>query len=279
MDAETDNRPDELALQREMASAVAASLAEVEWAEASLFWSELAGRRLETLSVGGHASEQPVPRAVDELGLRLRRDMAAAERGTWLSMSLVMEADGGFTCRFNYDRRVYANPGSPFTAGPGAAGPDDEAWAHDLARFPRSPRYTPAWLPGAGLGIAAPYDVLADAWGWPGVFASVEQQTDAALAANGAVPPLAPADAEAVGRLVLSAVVADVLEPHHLATLLGLHREAVGRRLLPDVPGVDGLDPALPLLEAREQSSPALLGVEAGVYGVIGDVVRARLRG
>lgn len=282
MDADTESHTDErhgpaaLALQRDLAAAVAVALRAVDWAEASLFWSELAGSRLEALSLGGHATELPVIPEVDALGTALRREMAAPERGTWLSMTLVMEADGSFTCRFNYDRRVYRGTASPFA--PGAAGivPDDESWAHDLARYPRTAQYTASWMPGARPDLADPYEVLDGAWGWPGVFASVEQQAAAAVAATG--PSLSSADAEAVGRRVLTAVVADVLEPHHLATLLGLHREAVSRRLLPEVAGVDELDPALALGEARQHSTPALLAVEAGVYGIIGDVVRARLR-
>lgn len=125
---------------------------------------------------------------------------------------------------------------------------------------------------------------LTDAPGWRGVIASIDAHVATALAerpalnAQEATGHLGRQQRDDLGRLVLTAVVAETLESHSLATLLALHAEAVARRLLPAVPAADELDPAASLLDARQTSSPALLAVEAGVYGTVGDMVRQRLR-
>ncbi|BDZ51608.1 hypothetical protein GCM10025867_38490 [Frondihabitans sucicola] len=289
MDPEIADRPSDPALeaglpvQARMAASLARSLDGTDWAEGTLFWSSIDGTRiarLETLDLTGHPREHPLPADIDALGDELRVAMATPERGSWLSMTLELTRDGAFTSRFNFDRRVYDNPATPFSPGALGAVPSDESYANDLLRHPRSARYALGWLaerPSAARPVSAPYDVLADAWGWPGVFASVELQASLALAQQDPAGPLTRDLAEGVGRRVLRAVVADVLEPHRLATLLRLHGEAVARRLLPAVDGADALDPDQPLLAAREESSAALLALEAGVYGIIGDLVRSRL--
>ncbi|AMM21751.1 hypothetical protein AX769_18365 [Frondihabitans sp. PAMC 28766] len=125
---------------------------------------------------------------------------------------------------------------------------------------------------------------LTDVPCWHGVIASIDAHVAAALAewqAAGAKDATARLDrqqADDLGRLVLTAVVAETLESHPLATLLALHAEAVARHLLRPVPAADELDPGATLLDARQTSSPALLAVEAGVYGTLGDLVRQRLR-
>lgn len=272
--------------QKRLAENLAAALADSDWAEGGLFWAEVDGARLariETIDRAGQVRERELPARLAALGHDLRVAMAAPGRGAWFSMSLEISASGGLTWRFNFDRRVYDNPASPFTPGVAGAVPDDDAYARDVAAFPRDERHTPLWLRRGASSSAAPYDQLDDAWGWPGVFASIERQIEAARASlrlspgDDDAPTLTRPEAEALSRQVLSAVVADVLEPHRVATLLGLHAEAVSRRLLPAVPGADDLGPDETLAEARQRSTPALLGVEAGVYGVIGDVVRAHL--
>jgi hypothetical protein len=301
----TDERAD---LQQRIATSLAASLADSDWAEGDLFWAEIGERviaRLSTLDAAGTPHDHAVPRGIDDLGRALRRAMATPERGTWFSLFLTLEADGSYTARFNFDRRVYDNPATPFSPGRLGDVPTDSDFALDLERYPRGARYQPAWLelpavqpvpepsatdaasastgeggeptPSDILLVQPPYDVLEEAWGWPGVFASVSQQIRAAVDGRGRGEPLTRAQAEQAGRRVLAAVVADVLEPHRLATILTLHAEAVRRRLLPEVPGTADLDTDRTLLEARGASSPALLAVEAGVYGIVGDVVRAEL--
>ncbi|GAA4687044.1 hypothetical protein GCM10025780_37470 [Frondihabitans cladoniiphilus] len=277
-------------LQSEMAAAVARVLGDEGWAEGTLFWAEVdsvASERLETVDATGVAREHDVPESIDALGRRLRDAMTDPDKGAWFSMTLTLASGGSFTSRFNYDRRVYDNPASPFAPGQLGDVPDDDAYARDLARHPRSPRYVPLWArPRAAstdVVVSGLYEPLRTAWGWPGVLAGVAQQTTAALAAAGHDGPLGASQVDALGQQVLSAVVADVLEPHRLATLLRLHAEAVALRLLPDVPDSETLDADETLVAARAHSTPALLAVEAGVYGVIGDLVRsnltARLRG
>lgn len=296
MDPEIADRPSDSvspeseagsAIQARLAASIAARLGEPEWAEATLFWASIGPvtlTHLETLDATGQAREHDAAGEFDALADGLRAAMASPETGAWLSMTLQLTADGSFTSRFNFDRRVFDNPQNPFTAGPLGDVPDDEAYLADLARFPRAERYVPAWLPAAatsasptGFVVPAPYDVLLGAWGWPGVLESVELQSSRALEQQDPADTLPRDVADGVGRHALAAVVADVLEPHRVATLLGLHAEAVRFRLLPAVDGAEALDPDRTLLQARDDSSPALLAVEAGVYGIIGDLVRARL--
>ncbi|ARC57485.1 hypothetical protein AS850_10395 [Frondihabitans sp. 762G35] len=311
---DTPEADERAVLQQRIATSLAASLAETEWAEGDLFWAEIGERiiaRLSTLDAAGTPHDHAVPRDIDDLGRALRRAMATPEKGTWFSLSLTLEADGSYTARFNFDRRVYDNPSTPFSAGRLGAVPTDADYTLDLERYPRGARYQPAWLglpavqpapessvtaPAPAASAAAssaatevgrgtsgqplvqpPYDVLEEAWGWPGVFASVSQQITAAVDEREPGEPMTRTQAEQAGRHVLAAVVADVLEPHRLATILTLHAEAVRRRLLPEVPGTSDLDASITLLEARGASSPTLLAVEAGVYGIVGDVVRAEL--
>lgn len=274
-----DVEPAGLAVQARMAALIAESLADADWHGGTLFWSAIGSTaigRLTTLDLSGHAREHRVPDGLDALGRELRETMTTPEKGAWLSMTLQLGRDGSFVSRFNFDRRVYDNPATPFAAGELGDVPSDDDYASDLREHPRSPRSLPAWLRPA-FEAPAPYDVLADAWGWPGVFRSVDRQAAIALDQHEPAGPVARELLEGVGRRVLRAVVADVLEPHRVATLLGLHAEAVSRRLLPAVDGTAALDSDQSLLEAREASSPALLAVEAGVYGIIGDLVRARL--
>jgi hypothetical protein len=271
-------------IQARIAALVASAPLDDGWAEASLFWSEIGGivvARLETLDPTGRARDLSVPTGIPELTRSLRKQMASPEKGAWFSMSLVLERDGDFTCRFNYDRRVFDNPATPFSPGTLGVLPDDRAYRADLAAYPRAEAYRPEWLTNenpSAVTVAPPYDILADAWGWPGVFESIAQQTAAAIAAHRTSPVQGGDEADLLARQILSAVVSDVLEPHRLATLLGLHREAVARRLIAGVPEASQLDPDLTLTEARETTNPALLAVEAGVYGIIGDVVRDQLK-
>ncbi|RKR73186.1 hypothetical protein [Frondihabitans australicus] len=295
MDAEIADLPEHARThadtQRRVAETLVGSLDGTDWAEAGLFWAEIDGRvlaRVETIDRAGQTRDHALPEALSAEAHDLRERMAVADKGTWFSVALTVAATGDLTWRFNYDRRVYDNPASPFAAGPDGAVPDDEAYGRDVAAHPRDERHTPLWLRQGAASAAVPYDLLNDAWGWPGVFASVQQQSALAREAFAAArvsaeggrhgpATLSRREAESLAQHVLTAVVADVLEPHRLATLLGLHAEAVSRRLLPPVPGLAELDPDVTLAAAREASSPALLAVEAGVYGIIGDVVRAQL--
>jgi hypothetical protein len=232
--------------------------------------------------------------------------MADPERGTWFSLVLTLTAGGSFTARFNTDRRVFDDPASPFEATGDDVLPTDADYAADLARFPRSDKYRPEWLPSdvapatassapaaddapdqvpsPSAALPASLSGLAGRWGWPGVLASVAQQTAASPVASSPEP--APADdADApeltlghVARRVRDAVVLDVIAPHRVATLLRLHAEAVSAGVLPAVDAVEAVDPELGLEEARVASPEVVPVVEAAVTSVVDAVVAEHLR-
>jgi hypothetical protein len=297
-------------LQNRIAARVAESLADLDWAEATLFLLQVGGVRrswVDALDATGSAKHDlPAPDVAD-LGAQLREVMADPERGTWFSLVLTLTVGGSFTARFNTDRRVFDDPVSPFEATGDDVVPTDADYAADLARFPRSEKYRPEWLPSdvapaAGASstpeaddaphpdvapsaaLPASLSGLAGRWGWPGVLASVAQQTAASPVASSS--EAAPAgDSEApeltiahVARRVRDAVVLDVIAPHRVATLLRLHAEAVSAGVLPAVDAVESVDPELGLEEARVASPEVVPVVEAAVTSVVDAVVAEHLR-
>jgi len=228
-------------LQDQIAARVAASLADVDWAEATLFVLQVAGVRrawVDALdAVGSAKPDLPTP-DVDDLAAELREVMADPERGTWFSLVLTLTAAGSFTARFNGDRRVFDDPASPFEATGAEVVPSDADYAADLARFPRAEKYRPDWLPAAGApaGPAEPATAgpaaagpdaagpAADAappagavppaalpsslagldgrWGWSGVLTSVARQTAASPVSSS--PAGAPTDEPDAPELTLT---------------------------------------------------------------------------
>jgi len=296
-------------LQNRIAARVAESLADLDWAEATLFLIQVGDVRrtwVDALDAAGSAKQDlPTPDVAD-LGAQLREVMADPERGTWFSLVLTLTAGGSFTARFNTDRRVFDDPASPFEAS-GVVVPSDSDYAADLARFPRSGKYRPEWLPSGVAPAAAPGSTqaaddapergpapttvvpaslsgLAGRWGWPGVLASVAQQTAASPVASS--PEAATADEPDapeltlahVARRVRDAVVLDAIAPHRVATLLRLHAEAVAVGALPAVDAVESVDPELGLEEARVASPEVVPVVEAAVTSVVDAVVAEHLR-
>lgn len=300
-------------LQNQIAARVAGSLVDVDWAEATLFLlqvGDVSRTWLDALDAAGSAKQELPTPDVAALGTQLREAMSDPERGTWFSLVLTLSSDGSFTARFNGERRVFDDAASPFEATGDVVVPSDADYAADLARFPRAEKYRPEWLPEGVAPAAAtppvsgraPSPTSADAregqtatlpaslagldgrWGWPGVLASVAQQTAASPVASS--PEATPADdAEApelsLGQLALrvrDAVVLDVIAPHRVATLLRLHAEAVAAGVLPAVDAVESVDPELGLEEARVASPEVVPAVEAAVASVVDAVVAEHLR-
>jgi hypothetical protein len=129
----------------------------------------------------------------------------------------------------------------------------------------------------AALTVDPPYDVLTASAAWRAVFDSVGRHSQEAFAMLPVQHTLTSSDAESLEHQVLSLVVTETIEHQPVATLLALHRAAVEQRLVRQVAGTESLPVEVTLLEARRASSAALLAVEAGVYGVVGDVVRSSL--
>jgi hypothetical protein len=290
-------------LQADIAEHFAASLEGTDWAEATLQLLEVGSvSRLWVDAVDAAGSSRTVGTVPDvvALGEQLREVMADPEKGAWFSLSLTMSRDGSFTARFNLDRRVYVNPGSPFEPGDAGVLPTDADYAADLERFPRSDRHRPDWLPttaapgddrdatGASAPVALPdaLTALAGRWGWPGVLESVAQQTATAPVSSvtaegdaGTATSASPGiTVDQLAPLVREAVVADVIAPHRVATLLRLHAEAVAAGLLPAVEGSDAVDADLSLEEARVAAPELVAAVEAAVGQVVDTVVAAHLQ-
>ncbi|TWX40221.1 hypothetical protein ES689_01765 [Frigoribacterium sp. ACAM 257] len=298
-------------LQNQIAARVAESMADVDWAEATLFLlqvGDVSRTWVDALDAAGSAKQDLATPDVAALGTQLREAMADPERGTWFSLVLTLSSDGSFTARFNGERRVFDDAASPFEATGDDVVPSDADYAADLERFPRAEKYRPEWLP-EGVTPAAPTAPtasgspaapaatttpaailpaslagLADRWGWPGVLASIAQQTAASPVASS--PEATPADESDAPELTLGhvalrvrdAVVLDVIAPHRVATLLRLHAEAVDAGVLPAVDAVESVDPELGLEEARVASPEVVPAVEAAVAGVIDAIVAEHLR-
>jgi len=298
--------PRQQQLQNDIAERFAASLEGTDWAEATLFLLEVGSvSRLwvdATDATGSSRTVGTVPDVV-ALGEQLREVMADPEKGAWFSLSLTVTSGGAFTARFNLDRRVHVNPGSPFEPGEAGVLPTDADYLADLARFPRSAKYRPEWLPAAdadaavggdGQGASSspvlpePLTALESRWGWPGVLESVAQQVAtaplSAVTADGAEPAapheggVPPLSVDQLAQLVREAVVADVIAPHRVATLLRLHAEAVSAGLLPAVDAVETVDGELSLEEARVASPEVVGAVEAAVGTVVDALVASQLR-
>jgi hypothetical protein len=286
-------------LQAQIAARVAESLVDVDWAEATVFLlqvGEVSRTWVDALDAAGSAKHDLPTPDVAALGAQLREAMADPERGTWFSLVLTLSSDGSFTARFNGERRVFDDAASPFEATGGEVAPTDADYAADLARFPRSEKYRPEWLPegvspAAATAATTPAAALPASlagldgrWGWPGVLASVAQQTAASPVASS--PEATPADESdapelSLGHLALrvrDAVVLDVIAPHRVATLLRLHAEAVSAGVLPAVDAVESVDPELGLEEARVASPEVVPAVEAAVASIVDAVVAEHLQ-
>jgi hypothetical protein len=301
-------------LQNQIAARVAESLVDVDWAEATLFLlqvGEVSRTWLDALDAAGSTKQDLPTPDVEALGTQLREAMADPERGTWFSLVLTLSSDGSFTARFNGERRVFDDAASPFEATGDEVVPTDADYAADLARFPRAEKYRPEWLsgdaaPAASATTTAPVATatttnapeatppaaalpaslspLDGRWGWPGVLASVAQQTAASPVASS--PDATPTDDPdapelSLGQLALrvrDAVVLDVIAPHRVATLLRLHAEAVSAGVLPAVDAVESVDPERGLEEARVASPEVVPAVEAAVASVVDTIVAEHLR-
>jgi len=296
-------------LQNQIAARVAESLVDVDWAEATVFLLQVGDVRrtwVDALDAAGSVKQGLPTPDVEALGEQLREAMADPERGTWFSLVLTLSSDGSFTARFNGERRVFDDAASPFEAAGDDVVPSDADYAADLARFPRAEKYRPEWLPAGAVPVAATASGVDDAssrapeapaaarptslsaldarWGWPGVLASVAQQTAASPVTTS--PEGTPADELdaselSLGHLALrvrDAVVLDVIAPHRVATLLRLHAEAVAVGVLPEVDATGSVDPELGLEEARVAFPEVVPAVEAAVASVIDAIVAEHLR-
>lgn len=208
-----------------------------DWTASYLFWgpggvatyAEATGIDRE-----GRRHSISLPPDVHEALRELRNEMSDPQRGAWISADLKFTDDGVLESSFNWDRRFYwgTQPGFPWAPNPDPAVapvPSDDDFVLELERYPRELMFLPAWYPrhrsddgpargGAVFGareaatdardpfeaarfaaVSLPDEMkpLQDAWGWPGVFTSVndavlgnldrraEPQTEALLGAMG----------------------------------------------------------------------------------------------
>ena len=171
----------------------------------------------------GHEHSLSQPHAVYAALDELRAEMSDPERGAWISAELKLTDALVLETTFNWDRRFYwgthaGNPWMPSDDAEEPTRPSDDDFLDELERFPRSPLFLPAWYPrhrvveGETLDdaafetreadvlepartarVALPDEVkpLQDAWGWPGMFETIndgvlgnlEQRSDDEVAA------------------------------------------------------------------------------------------------
>ncbi|GGA70315.1 hypothetical protein GCM10011490_21200 [Pseudoclavibacter endophyticus] len=186
---------------------------EGQWSVSYLFWAPAGKAvYTETTAIDREGKAHPLsqPPAVHEALHELRDAMSDPQRGAWISSEFKLTDDGVLEASFNWDRRFYwgVHAGSPWAPDPDPDTPDvpdDNAFVDELERYPREHLFLPAWYPrhrvvdGERLDDAAldprradpdhhdrfetprnaavslPDEVkpLQDAWGWPGVFASI----------------------------------------------------------------------------------------------------------
>ncbi|MDL4814891.1 hypothetical protein [Actinomadura opuntiae] len=76
-----------------------------------------------------------MPRDILEMAAELRSIMYRQDRGTWMSMRVMLEPPGSYYTAYNNDYDPNWEPEIP-----------DEAYAQDLAAFPRADENIPDWL-------------------------------------------------------------------------------------------------------------------------------------
>ncbi|MWA06019.1 hypothetical protein F8568_037845 [Actinomadura sp. LD22] len=76
-----------------------------------------------------------LPRDILDMAAELRSIMYRQDRGTWLSMRVMLDPPGSYYTSFNNDYDPHWDPDIP-----------DDAYAQDLAAFPRADESVPGWL-------------------------------------------------------------------------------------------------------------------------------------
>lgn len=83
----------------------------------------------------GSTPAAELPQPVIEMAAELRSTMYRPGHGTWLSMRVLLDPPGSYWTSFNYDYDPLWDPELP-----------DDAYAQDLAAFPRDDEHIPGWL-------------------------------------------------------------------------------------------------------------------------------------
>ncbi|RIR68068.1 immunity protein YezG family protein [Mycobacteroides abscessus] len=112
------------------------------WSTAALEYMEASARGsagLEAKLASGEVKSVKVNSQVFQPLRELRRVMATAEHGTWLSMVLAVTSSGEFSYEFNYDQKPDWDPE-----------PTSDAFIEDLENYPRPESEVPGWYPRRG---------------------------------------------------------------------------------------------------------------------------------
>lgn len=89
------------------------------------------------VDAAGESPLDPLPEGLEDHFEELRREMYQPGKGTWLTATISVTAEGRFATDFDYDGR------------PDWSIPVDEGiYATDLSVFPREPENTPGWMRG-----------------------------------------------------------------------------------------------------------------------------------
>lgn len=201
--------------QRRIAEGWLSLLPAGDWTVSYLFWGPAGRAVYsETTAIDkrGQLHSLQQPPSVHEAITELRDLMSDPQRGAWISAQFKFTDDGVLEADYNWDKRFYwgMHPGNPWAPDPDPSAPvvpSDDDYLDELERYPREAVFVPTWYPRARVlagqrldddaldprradpGYLDPFEQqraarvtlpdevkpLQDAWGWPGIFSTINE--------------------------------------------------------------------------------------------------------
>lgn len=186
-----------------------------DWSVSYLFWGpagKAVYTQTTALDRSGRMHSLSQPNSVHEALRELRALMSDPQRGAWISAELKLTDAHVLESKFNWDQRFYwgTHPGNPWAPDPDPSVPvvpSDDDYLDELEAHPRELMFLPAWYPrhrvvdgerlddraldprhadpghvdlfaeARDAAITLPDEVkpLADAWGWPAIFTTINE--------------------------------------------------------------------------------------------------------
>jgi hypothetical protein len=258
------------------------------------------------LAPDGSKGSTPLPEALDEAWLRLRRAMADDEKGTWLAGELEVKSDGAYSFHFEYDQRPFEYQEDLFQppADLSTVSPSDDDWLADFRDFPRSERYIPAWFraiaqdhasvaePSLSPSLVAAREAplswpdslapLAGEWGWRDIFDSASDHTIERLNCTASYVELLADEARrddwprGVAQLaenVFGDVYREILAPQAWGVALRLWSLLRSATTGVDPRGLETIDPSEPIGPLDSPSTEAERELLARISAAIGRII------